>query len=109
MINKYQKGARLERKVIHDLEEKGWFCVRSAGSKGALDIVAFKGDDRLFIQAKNNGKPLSLKEWNVVFELALAHVAIPIFAGNIKGKTQYLAILAKAFPRKFRESSVFNP
>jgi len=109
MINRYQKGARLERRVIQELEANGWFCVRSAGSKGAVDIVAFKGDDRLFIQAKNDGKALSLKEWNIVFELARAHAAIPLFAGNIKGKTQFLAILNKAYPRKPRESSIFNP
>jgi Holliday junction resolvase len=108
-MNKYAKGARLERRVIHELESKGWFCVRSAGSKGAVDIVAFKGEDRLFIQAKNDGKSLSLKEWNIVFDLARAHAAIPLFAGNIKGKTQFLAILNKAYPRKPRESSIFNP
>lgn len=38
---KYKKGARKEYKIKKQLEGEGWFVVRSAGSKGAADLVAF--------------------------------------------------------------------
>ena len=43
MPNKmYQKGARAERALKKKLETEGFFVIRSAGSKGKVDIAAFK-------------------------------------------------------------------
>lgn len=43
MPNKnYLRGRRLEWQVQKDLEKAGWHAVRTAGSHGAYDIIAFK-------------------------------------------------------------------
>ena len=41
-MSQYRKGANFERKVKKLLEAKGMFVVRSAGSKGPCDLVAFQ-------------------------------------------------------------------
>jgi len=38
----YRKGARFERRVKRYLEERGYFVVRSAGSKGKFDLIAVR-------------------------------------------------------------------
>jgi len=38
----YARGAAFERRVRKELEEDGWFVVRSAGSKGVVDLVALR-------------------------------------------------------------------
>ena len=46
MPNKrYQKGARLERKLRQELELQGFTCTRSAGSKSPWDIIAVPNDN----------------------------------------------------------------
>jgi hypothetical protein len=64
----YNNGRAREYRIMKRLEAQGWWCVRSAGSKGVVDIVAFKlwledDQDRLaarlktrFIQAKPPGR-----------------------------------------------------
>lgn len=37
-----RKGTRYERKAREELEQDGWLCVRSAGSRGTFDIWALK-------------------------------------------------------------------
>ena len=34
------------------LEELGWYCIRSAGSKGKIDLVALKDGEVKLIQCK---------------------------------------------------------
>ncbi len=52
MISNYTKGARLERLARASLERHGYRVIRSAGSKGAVDLAAFKQDDILLVQVK---------------------------------------------------------
>ena len=40
MKNKYSAGANFERRLFKVLEREGAYVIRSAGSKGAIDIVA---------------------------------------------------------------------
>jgi len=56
-VNKAHKGRRNEYKTIHVLEEEGYYCVRSAGSKGLFDIIAIRPNDIKMIQVKTNRKP----------------------------------------------------
>lgn len=59
----YRRGADLERDVKRRLEDKGWFCVRSAGSKTPVDIVAVKPDSRpLFVQVKGGRRGMTRAE-----------------------------------------------
>jgi Holliday junction resolvase len=52
MPNKnYLRGRRLEWQVKKDLERDGWIAVRTAGSHGHWDIIAFRDHvDRLLIR-----------------------------------------------------------
>lgn len=54
-MSKYSDGARFERTTRHALEADGYEVIRSAGSKGKVDLVAFKQGQQLFIQCKING------------------------------------------------------
>lgn len=51
-MNNYAKGRRVEQEVIDLLGARGYDCVRSAGSKGAADVVAFHDDEACLIQVK---------------------------------------------------------
>ena len=51
-MTKYESGARVERKVRKILEDQGYYVVRSAGSKGAVDLVAWSDQDIRLIQVK---------------------------------------------------------
>lgn len=58
------RGRALEHKARHELEAAGWLVIRSAGSKGAADLIGGKCDPfgnrtRLVIQAKATPGPLS--------------------------------------------------
>jgi Holliday junction resolvase len=61
-IRSYKKGARAEYKLKSELEKAGWTVVRSAGSHGYWDLVAFRFRrghvDILLIQVKAQS-PLS--------------------------------------------------
>ena len=51
-----KRGSRVERELLHLLEEKGYFVVRSAGSGhlGAPDILAFKLGSYLGFEVKSS-------------------------------------------------------
>ena len=55
-MSNYDKGARLERIAKKRLEARGYTVVRSAGSKGAVDLVAWNAKHTLLIQVKSNGQ-----------------------------------------------------
>jgi len=68
-VNQYIRGRRAEYKVIQKLKDDGYTTIRSAGSKGLWDVIAYKSGDGLttedelwvVIQVKLNKKP-TLKE-----------------------------------------------
>lgn len=51
---RYGKGARREYTVMAKLKRAGFYCVRSAGSHGIIDIVAFNPNTNIIriIQVK---------------------------------------------------------
>lgn len=51
----YQRGARLERVARASLERQGYTVIRSAGSKGAIDLVAVNSEQVRLIQCKSKG------------------------------------------------------
>lgn len=55
-MNQYQRGRRVEQEVIDFLGSRGYDCIRSAGSKGAADIVAVHDGEICFIQVKISEK-----------------------------------------------------
>jgi len=66
----YHIGARFERKVKKWLESQGWWVIRSAGSKGPVDLVAYKeGPKLLFIQCKK-GKSVGSSAISELYDAA---------------------------------------
>lgn len=98
-MTRYDAGRRLEYKARDVLTEAGYFVVRSAGSKGPVDLVALLVDPhagkrcrcirpdrprRLLVQCKRDGA-LAPAKWNELYELAQ--------------QTDAVAVLAEFFPR----------
>ena len=54
-MSNYATGARIERLARDVLRRYGYYVVRSAGSKGAFDLVAWNKDEIKFIQCKKVG------------------------------------------------------
>jgi len=48
----YVKGARQENAVRKILESQGYSVMRSAGSKGVFDLIAWNAEEVRFIQVK---------------------------------------------------------
>lgn len=55
-MTQYSRGADFERKVKKLWEAEGYFVVRSAGSKGPVDLVAFGATRPVLIQCKISGR-----------------------------------------------------
>ena len=54
----YQRGARLEYLARDVLRQRGYNVVRSAGSHGAIDLVALNERELLLIQVTQSGQPI---------------------------------------------------
>jgi Holliday junction resolvase len=67
---RYRKGADLERRIRARLEEDGYYVVRSAGSKGVLDLVAFRSGETLFIQVKSGKGKMTRAERMKLVDMA---------------------------------------
>jgi Holliday junction resolvase len=78
----YKLGVALEYRAKQLLEHNGYFVVRAAASKGAVDLVAIKPGQTLLVQCKRSGA-LPVSEWNTLFDLALSLGAVPVMA--VKG------------------------
>ena len=71
---KYRRGAAVEYKAKAFLENHGFHVMRSAGSKGIFDIVAFKVEDGVMlvrlVQCKSTIAEYNTikKDYNSVFE-----------------------------------------
>ncbi len=77
-MSRYSKGARFERRVKKYLEDLGFYCVRSAGSRGEFDIVAFKCI--VFgIQVKIDEKKIRYEKDKLI-EAEAKYKIIPLFA-----------------------------
>ena len=51
-MNRYASGANIEREIKKKLESDGFSVIRSAGSKGSIDLVAYDNKIIKFIQVK---------------------------------------------------------
>lgn len=51
-----KKGYRVERKIKFILVKHGWSVVRSGGSLGEYDLIAFKRKRCVFFQVKSTSK-----------------------------------------------------
>jgi hypothetical protein len=70
MTNNYRTGANFERYLKKHFESIGHFCIRSAGSHGAVDLMAISYDHVHACQLKVNCYPSQkelLKFWKIDF------------------------------------------
>ena len=85
----YERGRRFEYRTKHDLDERGYYTVRAAGSHSKIDIAAFKGEVCLMIQCKTDGK-LPKSECATLVGISTNPRFLPILASKTKaGKIQY--------------------
>ena len=89
----YQRGAKFERAVKADLEDHGYFCVRAAGSRSSLDVLAVrKGARALLVQAKLHGR-IDPDERNQLISDALSADGLPVLAEKEEdGKIAYWVV-----------------
>ena len=52
----YRAGAHFETRVRRYLKGKGWVVIRSAGSRGAVDLVAARGGEIVLLQCRVGGE-----------------------------------------------------
>lgn len=71
-MNHYAAGRRLEYIARDDLQRQGYTVIRSAGSKGAIDLCAIRADRIILIQVKKDAGDVSAGR------RALAAVPVPI-------------------------------
>ena len=65
----YRKGYNLEQRARKELEGRGYYVVRSAGSHGAVDLVALAGDHILLIQVGTHGSKNAADDSDAVIDL----------------------------------------
>jgi len=53
--NNYNKGSNFERAIVADLQMKGFFAIRSAGSHSPIDVIAIRKGEVWGVQAKLAG------------------------------------------------------
>lgn len=95
--NHYRRGTAFERRVRADLEANGYRLIRSAGSKGKIDLLAGKPGQRLAVQCKITGL-LSTAEWNLLIEWAACFDAVPVLAVGGRG-VRYWQLTARKTQR----------
>ena len=77
-MHPYKKGRLFEYKVKKEFEKRGYYVVRSAGSKGVFDLIAIGNGEVLGIQCKL-GK-VSEGEIREMLEVGRRYGIIPIIA-----------------------------
>ena len=83
-MTRYDSGADFEREVKADLEARGYYAVRAAGSHGKTDVLAYHMGIALFVQCKKGGDFPKEERLSLV-HVAKEHSAIPVLAQRIRG------------------------
>jgi Holliday junction resolvase len=80
------RDSGFEYRVIKKYEKMGWQCMRSAGSHGIADIIAYKkGEKDHLIQCKNvRAKRLWKREKLELILHCETHDKVPIWAWNAR-------------------------
>ena len=82
-MTRYEGGRAFEYEVRRALEADGYWCIRAAGSKGKVDIVAVKDGQVLMVQVKRDGRCPPAERAEVARIAALLPgVGIPLIAAR---------------------------
>jgi Holliday junction resolvase len=99
--NTNRQGANFELQVLHDLEPHGYTCLRSSGSRGAVDVVAVStdmavlgarmnaGHHLIFIQCKITNPVIPPGERRALLRMAACANARPVVAHRVDGRVHY--------------------
>lgn len=82
-MSRYSQGAAVEREVAEHLGSLGYDVVRSAGSKGGADLIAFTDDEMCFVQVKKNDGQIRPYERAELLRLARRAGAYALVAHKI--------------------------
>lgn len=108
MATHYQHGRAFEYRIKKDLEGRGYYCVRAAGSHSKIDVAAIKGEVAAFVQCKADGN-ISPQEWATLYEVCKAPNFLPVVASKTtSGKIAYHLIDTPRKPRRTKWV-VFDP
>jgi len=80
----YRRAAEFENRVKDDMEDAGYFVMRSAGSKGVADLVALDmllpAARPVMVQCKLDTGTMSVDAWNRFLDVAALCGAVPLLA-----------------------------
>lgn len=80
----YRRGAGFENRVKDDMEDAGYYVVRSAGSQGVADLVALDmllpAARPVMVQCKLDTGTMSVDAWNRFLVVADQCGAVPLLA-----------------------------
>ena len=89
----YETGRRFEYKVKKHLESKGYFVLRSAGSKSPIDLIAVNKHDGyvMMVQCKYGNKPAKAEVTKLIeMQKEMVWVDIVIAHGKPRERIQLL-------------------
>lgn len=78
-----EAGTRFEHRILSTLRSYGYWATRTPASRSAVDIVAVRPDQVLFVQCKVDGR-LDPDGWNALYDLRLAG-GLPILVERLPG------------------------
>lgn len=109
-MSHYRAGRDVEHRNREHIEADGYQVTRAAGSKGKLDLIAYKPGELLFAQSKLAEAGLSAADWNRLIELASWVGAVPILAvRDTKLGCQEFHASAKCGTRLYRLTGPYLP
>lgn len=110
-MTRYNNGRAFEHRVRKLLEEAGYYCTRSAGSKGVADIWAARRDNGPFsklvlVQCKKQKAAFDKSEWDALYEKSLEVSAWPILCEYVSRKPpRWWRLTGPKIPRKVMEEN----
>jgi len=105
-VSTASRGRTLEHRARHELEAAGWWVIRSAGSKGAADLVAFNGGRIGFVQCKLSPGPLPKGEraamWRLQWESGAPGAELVHYLRSSRGVYEWRQLTGPG-PNDYRE------
>jgi len=94
-VTNYARGRRFEWRVRDVLRGEGWLVLRTAGSRGPVDLIALRPGEVRFIQCKTR-YPTD-REWRSAQEFAgLAKgIVLLVWPGEKRGLLEWAEIVPK--------------
>lgn len=90
-MTQYERGSNFERRVKKEMEARGFFVVRAAGSHGPADLVAIGNDKIILISCKLTGK-MTRNDLHGLLALRWTHkdVVLRMAFKGLKGKVEFV-------------------